>query len=183
MMRKRIITSMMVIALMAAMIGGGTLAWFTDSDTAGEAMFTAGTVRVRAGEAVITTVDGGRFNNWNPGDTHIVCWEFENEGTKRIKIRFKPEFYWENEELDVNNVIISLTERSISAGWTYEDGFFYFGPVLGRGQKTKLCLNVHLDGPRTGNEYQGAIFKLYGTLEAVQASHGAPEEVWNGNAQ
>jgi predicted ribosomally synthesized peptide with SipW-like signal peptide len=41
-MKSRMLISMLVIALAAAVIGGATMAWFTDEDTAGPVTFTAG---------------------------------------------------------------------------------------------------------------------------------------------
>lgn len=47
-MKKNIFVSLFVLLLTLAMIAGGTMAWFTAEDEAGEAIFTAGTVDVAA---------------------------------------------------------------------------------------------------------------------------------------
>lgn len=47
------------IALTAALVGGVTMAWFTDSATAGEAEFTAGTVKITAGGSMAVSEELG----------------------------------------------------------------------------------------------------------------------------
>ena len=56
-MKSRMMISMMVIAMIAAMIGGATMAWFTDSGTTGDAAFAAGTVKIEAGTSMIYGVE------------------------------------------------------------------------------------------------------------------------------
>lgn len=70
-MKNKLIITALAIVLSAALVGGYTMAWFTDSDTAGQAQFTAGTVKVSAGYSadietiiagnIVTLVDGPRF--------------------------------------------------------------------------------------------------------------------------
>lgn len=42
----------------------------------------------------------------------------------------------------------------------------------------KFYVDVCLDGPDTGNEYQEATFTLDATFEAIQSSHEAAEDMW-----
>jgi predicted ribosomally synthesized peptide with SipW-like signal peptide len=56
-MKSRVILSGFILVLAIAMIAGATLAWFTDSDSAGEAVFTAGTVDIEAGRKVVLDDD------------------------------------------------------------------------------------------------------------------------------
>ena len=85
-MKSRLLISVLVIALAAAMIGGGTMAWFTAKADAPVNEFAAGTLLIGIEEAefVGEEID---LSNLNPGDE----WEGEivvvNEGTKNLKFR------------------------------------------------------------------------------------------------
>lgn len=86
-MKSRMLISMLVIALVAAVIGGGTMAIFTDNAELGEAEFVAGTVKVSA--------DGGvKVPNWNPGDEDEFEFCIENEGSKDAYVRTCWEASW-----------------------------------------------------------------------------------------
>ncbi len=77
--------SMLVIAMAAALIGGATMAWFTDEAASEEVSFQAGTLLIdiddleRTGD--YTEVD---IDNLNPGDTWEWEFDVENVGTKNF---------------------------------------------------------------------------------------------------
>lgn len=83
------LVSMLVIALAAALIGGATMAWFTDTDTAGETTFTAGTLIVDVSKGLTAfnnlLPNASKHGNMNPGDVYdeieIII---ENDGTKNF---------------------------------------------------------------------------------------------------
>lgn len=89
------------------------------------------------------------------------------------------------EYLSTENVSFELCNESES-DWTYYDGcFYYLEPIYGTydapaltSLAADLCLKVCLDGPETGNEYQGESYTMLLHAEAVQESNGAPLEVW-----
>jgi len=91
-MKTRMIASFMVIALVAAVIGGASMAWFTAKAEAPAAEFTAGTVMIEADAEF--DVDA-QFTNVNPGDCWKACWEFKNTGSKAIQLRLVGEGHWE----------------------------------------------------------------------------------------
>jgi predicted ribosomally synthesized peptide with SipW-like signal peptide len=78
------IMSLLVIALAAALIGGATMAWFTDSATSDEVTFTAGTLLIG-----LDGPDFGdfRIDNLNPGDKWCTNLVVFNDGTKNMKFR------------------------------------------------------------------------------------------------
>ena len=51
-MSKKVMLIALSIALVAALVGGATMAWFTDSDASGPVEFAAGTVQIEAGTVV-----------------------------------------------------------------------------------------------------------------------------------
>ena len=82
-MKSRMIVSFMVIALAAALIGGATMAWFTDSDTVDEPItFTAGTLLIDLTDPVQTT--NINIGNLNPGDEFEYEFEVVNDGSKNL---------------------------------------------------------------------------------------------------
>jgi len=77
----------------------------------------------------------------------------------------------------------------VTDDWTFEsDKYLYYGGkygsildppndgILESGESVELILEVKLDGPTTGNDYQGKKFKLDALVQAIQASH---EDEWD----
>ncbi len=195
-MKSRIMMSVLVIALAAALIAGATAAWFTAETDLPTAEFKAGTVIISADEEGPTyaTAPCKSFKNVNPGDCGKVTWEIINEGTKKIELRVKLSELWivgeDEEALSTDNFFYAPAPGS---DWVMyeEDGeiwlYYTGGPVAGTfnpdGEpfdpvSVELSLIVAFDGPSTGNEYQGREFELSGLVEAVQASNGAPNAEW-----
>lgn len=86
-MKSRMIISLMVIALAAALIGGATMAWFTDSDDAGTATFTAGTLTIDVSEGLgnFPLLNTSKHGNMNPGDVYEpIVIEITNTGSKKL---------------------------------------------------------------------------------------------------
>ena len=96
-MKTRILMSVLAIGLSIALIGGATMAWFTDEADVPEATFTAGTVdiEVTEGETFISGLNSANFDNVNPGDEYEVNWTIKNMGTKDAEIRIFLEAVWE----------------------------------------------------------------------------------------
>jgi len=88
----------MVIALVATVIGGASMAWFTAKTDLPAVEFTAGTVLV--GAELKAAFEGG-IENVNPGDCYCVGWNITNDGTKCIQVRalnitIEVEYAWEH---------------------------------------------------------------------------------------
>lgn len=88
-MKTRILMSVLAIGLSIALIGGATMAWFTDDAEVPAATFTAGTVEVAVGEddPVIISIERYVHDNVNPGDEFEAGWTFKNKGTKNAQFR------------------------------------------------------------------------------------------------
>ncbi len=94
-MKTRMIMSVFIIILAAAMVGGATIAWFTDESPFSEAVFTAGTLEIDAdgpGKEAEEVV----ISDWNPGDTTPIEYTIENSGTKGALLRVKLVAEWDN---------------------------------------------------------------------------------------
>ena len=192
-MKSRMLISLLVIALAAAAIGGATMAWFTaeaNLEQDGEQVtFTAGTVVVNVDEVPeITTMEDRSIDNVNPGDCATICWNILNEGTKRAELRVKVDSGWGDEVDEAEQVVFFAPTPD--SGWVmYEDEdeegglwLYYINgpvePVSEEDEGVKLCLVVGFDGPSMDNRYQGFDYSIGGTVYAVQASNGAPEDLW-----
>jgi predicted ribosomally synthesized peptide with SipW-like signal peptide len=199
-MKSRMLISILVIALAAAVIGGGTLAWFT-AKTDLENVFTAGTVMIAAEEDTELTDELG---NVNPGDCLKKVFEICNVGTKGIALRMKFEGTWTfNEEWleeNWNKLCFSALPIPTDAsgwaaffeglidpasfkvtGWVYDedDGWWYYDGNLAAGACLEMVeIMVCFDGESMGNHYQAATYTLKAYIEAVQSSNFAPFHVW-----
>ncbi len=193
-MKTKILMSVLAIGMAIALIGGATMAWFTDEAEVTPAEFTAGTVIVDADGPEYFPAEGKFFENVNPGDCGRVEWTIINEGTKAAEIRVKLEEAWEDDGLSTENffyapapnsdwVMYYEEEEGEDKGiWLYYTG----GPVagtygLGEGEapeSVELELVVYFDGELTDDTYQGKKFELSGKVYAIQASNDAPLEVW-----
>lgn len=87
-MKKKLLLTMLTLAVSASMIVGGTMAWFTSEDDAGNAVFTAGVLNIDVSDGLTTFNDllpVSSHGNMNPGDVYdefeIVI---ENDGTKNL---------------------------------------------------------------------------------------------------
>lgn len=97
-MKSRMLVSLLVIALVAAVMGGGTMAWFTAKADAPVNEFTAGTVMIGVDEEVVWSESD--MGNVNPGDCFLKCIEVTNTGSKAIELRlddvgFEIELNWD----------------------------------------------------------------------------------------
>jgi len=83
-MKSRMLMSLLVIALAAALIGGATAAWFTDAAQPEEVTFAAGTLMIDVDNLELSSAsrDDLVLDRLNPGDSWT--WEFNvyNVGTK-----------------------------------------------------------------------------------------------------
>ena len=78
---KKIVVSLMVIALVGALIGGGIFAAFSDTESATDNTFTAGTLNLKVGSADPCT-ETISVSNLKPGDTgNAGTWLTRNDGS------------------------------------------------------------------------------------------------------
>ena len=184
-MRSKAMLSVLLILLAAALIGGATMAWFTDKTDLEAAEFTAGTLEISADGPNESALPDRHVDNINPGDTVTVCWDIKNIGTKRAELRAHLDTEWLTAGLSNDVYTYALPADS---DWVIyeEDGKTWFkynaGPLAGTydgdGDTVKLCVEVVFDGPLMGNDFQGAKLEIGGEVEAVQTTNGAPEAVW-----
>ena len=182
-MKKSIWGSLLIIILAAAAITGGTLAWFTSEAVIGDNIFTAGTLKIAAGE---TFVDDGKVENWNPGDCTDKTVTVEVTGTKRafLRMQFNDGWYklvgkdWKpwSPEADVIKMKVNGVEFP-TADWTKIGDWYYYAGENAPGSKITVITKVCLDGS-AGNEFQGKQYRLGFTFEAIQVTNEAVNDAW-----
>jgi predicted ribosomally synthesized peptide with SipW-like signal peptide len=92
-MNKKILVSVMVIAVACALVGGGIYAYFSDTETSEGSTFTAGTLNLVPSTSgtgpggKYTVTEGGDgvngkvvFTTLAPEDSGSITWELENDG-------------------------------------------------------------------------------------------------------
>lgn len=187
----KLLASILAIGLSVAMVGGSTMAWFTDSKSVGASKFTAGTVTLNdIGDANIT---GLNKDNVNPGDPFQYGLNIVYTGSKPVYLRVKvPEVKW-TPDLKTDNVLIGNEKISQflnenHPGWTYKNGYFYYNDVIlgtkadgnykasGKSSTTiPISLSGVFDGETTTNAYQGAELDVSSyKVEVIQATNDAP---------
>lgn len=197
MLKTKIVLSILTLLLAGVLIGGGTMAWFTAEAVAEPAVFKAATLEIAVDGAYI--LDGPDNMNWTPGDTNAVEWDIYNTGTAAMEFRVNmggtwtfydeennviadPVAYFDafNSEEDIYaSIAFGLSEEADPADWAFAgDYLYYLGGPVEAGDFVTLPLTVTLDGEMAGNEFQRAEYELSGVVEALQASNGAPSEIW-----
>ncbi|NLP17534.1 MAG: hypothetical protein GX376_00400, partial [Firmicutes bacterium] len=122
-------------------------------------------------------------------------------GSKSADLRVQIEGVWGGIDQDAEDydedVQVAFFIPAQDSNWVEGgDGWIYYqgGPVPGtydydtdggpdadalEPETVTLCLVVAFDGPSMGNAYQGAGYTLSGTVEAVQGTNGAAEDLWD----
>lgn len=173
-------------------VTGVTLAWFTAETDPLVNEFTSGTVEIMAEQTLYTPE--AVLENWNPGDCTAKEYTVINTGSKSIYLRGIITGQWyESDKVtiwtpdpDENVVYWELCNLNSCINWLRDGDYWYYSAVIpgtygqaGEEERTKtLYLNLCLDGYRTDNRYQGKVFKLNVSFEAVQSSNNAIEDVW-----
>ena len=206
-MKSRMMLSILVIAMVAAVIGGATMAYFFFKVEV-ENEFTAGTVRITAEEDAEVT---GDLDNVNPGDCYDKRIDIEVTGSKGVVLRVKNAGEWvytdawrdylftnwealcySGEEKpalgdrDAWDAIISAmnaTENLVDfslLGWLGpdDDGWYYSPKGYEAGAEFGFDVTVCFDGPLMDNRWQKATFNMVTKIEALQSSNYAPYHHW-----
>ncbi|NLZ39168.1 MAG: hypothetical protein GX893_06130 [Firmicutes bacterium] len=130
---------------------------------------------------------------WNPGDCELMRYYIRNTGSKRVNLRGQVWGRWfaydeeKNEwvpwkpDSDGDVVRFELCDGS-EEKWGTKNGYYYYKGIVEKDETVELCMKICLNGPKTDNQYQGKRFVLYGSFEAIQASHGASQAEWGWSA-
>jgi predicted ribosomally synthesized peptide with SipW-like signal peptide len=176
---RKLLISILSVALGAALIYGATMAWFTAEAEVDPTTFTAGTVTL--GDTVLPE---SRVNV-NPGDPYEVTWTFKYTGSKNAYLRVKP--IWNYIAADGTTPLDPVILDPIDMDDTIwekrnNDGYLYYIPRIDGVQpgqepeEIKLTLTGKFNGAAMNNDYQGSTLTVSGIVQAIQASHQYDED-------
>lgn len=148
-MKKKAALALAAVALAGTLAVGGTLAWFTDTETATNVV-TTGNVDIawiENDEKITETNTGVEFGKETPVTPNATLTKkayVTNEGKNAALIRAKVEVP-ENAGL----VIVNYTENS---GWVDgEDGWYYYVGIVKPGEETKNLIDSLTINPKATN--------------------------------
>ena len=172
-MKKRLlIVSALVLVL--AILGTGTLAYFTSSATAHNVVTTGGvgiTLVEKMLDADGKEVDFTNQNGIMPGQSVSKIVRVLNNAEKSaeawIRVKVEKAVTVDGKELDASVITMNFN----TTDWTEKDGFYYYNKALKPGEKSvPLFTKVHFSD-ELGNEYMEAEIVIDVTMQAVQAKN------------
>ena len=159
-MKSRVLTMSLVVALLAALIGGATMAYFT-AGGAIEQDFKAGTLAINVGEQDIKV---GEYKNMAPGDTIEGSFTVENIGS--LELCFDVEAITEEVAASENKFLFGGETPAVVTIGDYNGR-------LAREESVEIEFEVHL--PWEANDwYQAAEGILYFVINAKQCEGSDP---------
>ncbi len=193
-MTRKIMASLLVIAVTAMLIGLGTFAYFSDTETSTDNTFTAGTLTLQVDDVEQTVTagwgdvdtDGLTFTviNVAPGSAGNDVWTVRNVGTiagvLSLVVNNLEEVAGVDENADLAgalDVVLSVNGQTVYEGTLAEMPGTYTEdvegnalPTLVNGEEVNVVLYWSIDGPDVGNEIQGdsVSFDITFTLDQVQ---------------
>lgn len=171
-MKKRLlIVSALVLVL--AILGAGTLAYYTAKTTVHNVVTTGG-VKIDLVEKMQTPEGEKPFENQSgimPGDSVSKIVRVKNKlDSAEAWIRVKVEKAVKVDGRAVDDSVITLDYNT--ADWTEKDGWFYYNkPVPTNTETTNLFENVFFAGVEMDNDYQNATVTIDVSAQAVQTAN------------
>ena len=166
-----------LLAVVAILLIGGTVAWFTFNATED--------VQVQTARIDFTVINGTvTANNLLPGEAVPgASVSITNSSTRaaflRVKLDQLPTGFYHG--TDTPNDIFNLTGDIMDpTRWTYINGWFYhIGPIATTTTNIPLINGVTI-ATTVGNEYQERTTGFRVTVDAIQGTQAAAESLWIG---
>ena len=187
-MKKKVILSLVTVAMVAALAVAGTMAWFTGSANVTN-VFKAGSVAVEIYENNEGPSSGNMDfdSDFVPGDTQPKEVTFKSTGNSDSYLRVKVTPSWTAADgqtvLSADNVGIDFNTGDWVKGIVNDefDGYYYYDGILETdGFTSALFSNVTFTPGDNDNPYQGATLTIQIEVEAIQAENGAAANAWAG---
>lgn len=168
MMRWKIVSSLMVLALAAALISGATFAWFTSQATNANNLFQAGTLTINVSDP---TDGGAAFNvgNMAPGDVVSGTLVLENTGSLPCKVRARVVGDASGEANLANVLEVNFNNQGWQPLTSVLNTWFLVenGNAIASGATVSLPAQVRMMAS-AGNEYQNQTWSGDIEFEAIQ---------------
>lgn len=182
--KKKIIGLCLAVGLMVGVVGG-SLAWFTDTDTVTNSFSTGNDGNPddngKKGIVIVENWNADDAKNILPGTDVNKDVEVKNTASYSQLIRVKFTKTTNKEGLKLDEVDLRFTDFSTNK-WIKNtengvDWYYYNGVVESGASTTRLLDSVKLLNS-AGKEYKDAAFDVVVDAEGVQATNGAVQEVW-----
>ena len=172
-MSKKKLFAMMALVIVLAILGTGTLAYFTTKAMVHN-VITSGGVGITLLEDFPNADEDNVLDGVMPGSTHRKAVKVRNDQEEawiRVKVEVKV-----NKNLDPEMLSIVYNTGDEDNQWTEHEGWFYYNSPVGKGQVTSdLFQNVSFNGEDMGNEYQNSEFTIDVFAQAVQTANNPPQ--------
>lgn len=193
-MSKKKIIGLCIAGVLAVGSIGGSLAWFTSSDSITNPFATASTdnpSNPNSGIKINEKFNKEEADNTLPGDTVTKQVNVSNKATYDQLIRVKIKKVWkdakgnEKSDLDTKNINLNFEKNLTDSNKPEEgkwiegsDGYYYYNGIVNPdGQTANLLESVTLSKDTT-NEFKGLNFDVVVASEGVQAANGAVNDSW-----
>ncbi|HAT4221634.1 TPA: hypothetical protein I9140_001281 [Clostridium perfringens] len=193
-MSKKKIIGLCIAGVLAVGSIGGSLAWFTSSDSITNPFSTASTdnpSNPNSGIKINEKFNKEEADNTLPGDKVTKQVNVSNKATYDQLIRVKIKKVWkdakgnEKSDLDTKNIILNFENNLTDSNKPEEgkwiegsDGYYYYNGIVNPdGQTANLLESVTLSKDIT-NEFKGLKFDVIVDSEGVQAANGAVNDSW-----
>ena len=193
-MSKKKIIGLCIAGVLAVGSIGGSLAWFTSSDSVTNPFSTASTDNPsdpNSGIKIHEDFNKEDADNTLPGDTVTKLVNVINKATYDQLIRVKIKKVWkdakgeEKSDLDTKNINLNFENNLTDSNKPEEgkwiegsDGYYYYNGIVNPdGQTANLLESVTLSKDTT-NEFKGLKFDVVVDSEGVQAANGAVNDSW-----
>ena len=193
-MSKKKIIGLCIAGVLAVGSIGGSLAWFTSSDSVTNPFTTASTDNPsdpNSGIKIHEDFKPEDADNTLPGDTVTKQVNVINKATYDQLIRVKIKKVWkdakgeEKPDLDTKNINLNFENNLTDSNNPEEgkwikgsDGYYYYNGIVNpKGQTSNLLESVTLSKDTT-NEFKGLKFDVTVNSEGVQAANGAVSDSW-----
>ncbi|EPB8198944.1 SipW-dependent biofilm matrix protein BsaA [Clostridium perfringens] len=193
-MSKKKIIGLCIAGVLAVGSIGGSLAWFTSSDSVTNPFSTASTDNPsdpNSGIEIHEDFNKEDADNTLPGDTVTKQVNVINKATYDQLIRVKIKKVWKDaqgeprNDLDTKNIILNFEKNLTDSKDPKEgkwiegsDGYYYYNGIVNpKGQTANLLESVTLSKDTT-NEFKGLKFDVVVDSEGVQAANGAVSDSW-----
>ncbi|MFH5826325.1 SipW-dependent biofilm matrix protein BsaA [Clostridium perfringens] len=198
-MSKKKIIGLCIAGVLAVGSIGGSLAWFTSSDSVTNPFTTASTDNPsdpNSGIKIDEKFDENKAKNRLPGDEVTKQVNVINKATYDQLIRVKIKKVWkdakgeEKSDLDTKNIILNF-EKNLTDSNKPEEGkwikgsdeYYYYNGIVNPDGKTANLLESVTLSEDTTNEFKGLNFDVVVASEGIQASNGAATDSWKNAPQ
>ena len=171
-MNKKKLFAMLALVIVVAIMGVGTLAYFTTSVVTHNVITTSEidiSIQEVGPEGSTTLPDGGfSVSGVMPDTTVTKEVKVKNEAAQTTWLR--AELVCTIEDADVAKPDTSLIEYVYpkNSDWVEKDGFYYYKKPLKAGENTSLLIEAVKISPEMGNAYQNCTVKVAVKAYAVQ---------------